>query len=150
VAESCTGGLIGDLLTDVPGSSAYLDRVLVVYANRAKTQLLGVPEETLAQQGAVSRETAAAMAQGVCRQDLEVGLAVTGIAGPGGGSVAKPVGLVYLAVADADGTEVRELRLGGDRRTNKERAAAAALTFLWERLGGGEVVRPRAAEESDG
>jgi nicotinamide-nucleotide amidase len=139
VAESCTGGLIGDWLTDVPGSSAYLDRVLVVYANWAKTELLGVAPETLAEHGAVSPETARAMAEGVRRSGVEVGLAVTGVAGPGGGSLKKPVGLVYVAVADPQGTTVRELRLGSERRSNKERAATSALALLWERLGGGEV-----------
>jgi nicotinamide-nucleotide amidase len=151
VAESCTGGLIGDRLTDVPGSSQYLDRVLVVYANRAKTELLGVPEAVLASQGAVSSETARLMAEGLLRYGVDVGLSVTGIAGPDGGSAAKPVGLVYVAVADGEGAEVRELRLGTDRRTNKHRAATSALALLWQRLGGGEV-RPKdvGLEEDDG
>ncbi|MGE5552655.1 MAG: competence/damage-inducible protein A [Betaproteobacteria bacterium] len=139
VAESCTGGLIGDWLTDVPGSSDYLDRVLVVYANQAKVDLLGVPPEVLTAHGAVSPETARLMAEGVRRRGTEVGLAVTGIAGPGGGTPTKPVGLVYVAVADPQGTVVRELRLGTERRSNKERSATAALALLWERLGGGEV-----------
>lgn len=150
VAESCTGGLIGDLLTDVPGSSDYLDRVLVTYANRAKTDLLGVPPEILARHGAVSRDTAALMAEGVRREaGVEVGLAVTGIAGPGGGTPPKPVGLVYLALADARGTEVRELRLGTERRSNKERAATAALALLWERLGGTEVRPDEGTPEGE-
>ncbi|MGE5508753.1 MAG: competence/damage-inducible protein A [Chitinophagales bacterium] len=140
VAESCTGGLIGDQLTDVPGASEYLDRVLVVYSNRAKVELLGVPEATLAEFGAVSAETARAMAEGVRnRSAVDFGLAVTGIAGPGGGTERKPVGLVYVALASPEGVTVRELRLGTDRRANKARSAAAALTLLWEALGGGEV-----------
>ncbi len=149
VAESCTGGLIGDWLTDVPGSSAYLDRVLVVYANRAKTELLGVAPEILAEYGAVSPETARLMAEGVRRSGVEVGLAVTGIAGPGGGTPAKPVGLVYLAVADPRGTTVREVRLGTERRSNKERAATSALALLWQRLGGGEVGPDEVQGEED-
>lgn len=149
VAESCTGGLIGDRLTDVPGSSEYVDRVLVVYANRAKTELLGVPDEVLGRFGAVSEETARAMAEGVRRYGVEVGLAVTGIAGPGGATPGKPVGLVYVAAADPQGTVVRELRLGADRRSNKERAATAALALLWERLGGGEVRPAEAGLKED-
>ncbi|MDI6871327.1 MAG: competence/damage-inducible protein A [Bacillota bacterium] len=149
VAESCTGGLIGDWLTDVPGSSDYLDRVLVAYANRAKTELLGVPPETLAAHGAVSPETARLMAEGIRRHGVDVGLAVTGIAGPGGGTAAKPVGLVYVAVAGAGGTVVRELRLGAERRSNKERAATAALALLWEYLGGGEIRPEEARLEED-
>lgn len=149
VAESCTGGLLGDQLTDVPGSSAYVDRVLVVYSNRAKVELLGVPEGTLEQHGAVSAETARAMAEGVReRSGVDFGLAVTGIAGPGGGTERKPVGLVYIALASTTGTTVRELRLGNDRRSNKCRSASAALGLLWEALGGGEI-RPEEVEAGE-
>ncbi|HHW14228.1 MAG TPA: CinA family protein, partial [Firmicutes bacterium] len=89
------------------------------------------------------------MAEGVRRCGVEVGLAVTGIAGPGGATPGKPVGLVYVAVSDPQGTAVRELRLGADRRSNKERAATAALALLWERLGGGEIRPAEAGSKED-
>ncbi len=135
VAESCTGGLIGHRITNVSGSSDYFLASLVTYSNEEKVRLLGVPEETLKAHGAVSRETAAAMAEGVrkaCRADI--GLSVTGIAGPTGGTEAKPVGLVYLGLADAEGTVVEEQRLRGNRLMIKERAAQWALYLLYRRL----------------
>ncbi len=135
VAESCTGGLIGHHLTSVSGSSDYFLASLVTYDNSAKTALLGVPEEVLKAHGAVSPQTAQAMAEGV-RQAVEAdyGLAVTGVAGPTGGTEAKPVGLVFLALADADETVVEEQRLRGDRAMIKERAAQQALYLLYRRL----------------
>jgi nicotinamide-nucleotide amidase len=141
VAESCTGGLIGHRLTQVPGSSAYFDRGVICYSNAAKTALLGVPESTLARHGAVSNEVAVAMAKGArIRSDTHIGLSVTGIAGPGGGSERKPVGLVYVGL-DARGSRgintkpiAREYRFHGDRATIKMRAAQAALNLLRERL----------------
>lgn len=100
-AESCTGGLVCGVLTSVPGSSDVIEGGLVTYSNQAKVDLLGVPEETLAQQGAVSKQTAIAMAEGAlnCIPPATCSIAVTGIAGPGGGSPEKPVGLVHLAAA---------------------------------------------------
>ena len=141
VAESCTGGLIGHRLTQVPGSSAYFDRGVICYSNAAKTALLGVPEAILARHGAVSAEAALAMAEGVrLRSGTHIGLSVTGIAGPGGGSERKPVGLVYIGL-DARvgrGTDskpmAQEFRFHGDRATIKMRAAQAALNLLRERL----------------
>ena len=134
-AESCTGGLIGHRLTNVPGSSAYLLASLVTYSNQAKTRFLGVPEATLREYGAVSEQTARAMAEGVrqaCGADY--GLSVTGIAGPTGGTPEKPIGLTYVGVADAGGSQVEEHRLRGDRQSIKERAAQAALYLLYRRL----------------
>jgi nicotinamide-nucleotide amidase len=113
-AESCTGGLIAGLLTEIPGSSNVLERGFVVYSNAAKQELLGVPAETLARHGAVSRETAVAMAEGALRASrAEVAVSVTGIAGPNGGTAAKPVGLVHFACArHGSPTVAREERLG--------------------------------------
>jgi nicotinamide-nucleotide amidase len=113
-AESCTGGLIAALLTEIPGSSTVLERGFVVYSNAAKQDLLGVPAETLARHGAVSRETAVAMAEGALRASrAEIAVSVTGIAGPDGGSEAKPVGLVHFACARrGKPTVMREERFG--------------------------------------
>jgi nicotinamide-nucleotide amidase len=113
-AESCTGGLIAGLITEIPGSSNVLERGLVVYSNAAKEDLLGVPAETLASHGAVSRETAVAMAEGALQVSrAEVAVSVTGIAGPGGGSAEKPVGLVHFACARRGRpTVAREERFG--------------------------------------
>ncbi len=131
LAESCTGGLVIDRLTDVPGSSVYICQGVVAYSNEAKIQHLNVSEEILARHGAVSSETAAAMASGIRRiSGATYGLSTTGIAGPGGATALKPVGLVYLGLAHADGTITQELRLGTDRRTNKTRAMLAALNML--------------------
>ena len=132
VAESCTGGLIGHRLTQVAGSSAYLDRGAVCYSNRAKTEMLGVPAELIVQRGAVSKEVAAAMACGIrARANVSVGLSVTGIAGPGGGSETKPVGLVYIGLDDGTGQPItREFRFHGDRNVIKQRSSQAALDLL--------------------
>jgi nicotinamide-nucleotide amidase len=137
-AESCTGGLIGHRITNVPGSSDYFLGSLVTYSDEAKVRLLGVPEETIREHGAVSEETARAMAEGVRKATgAEVGVSVTGIAGPTGATATKPVGLTYIGVADEAGVVVEEQRLRGDRLMVKERAAQLALYMLYRRLGEG-------------
>jgi nicotinamide-nucleotide amidase len=137
VAESCTGGLVAKRITDVAGSSGWFERGLVVYSNQAKQDLLGVPPEVLEQFGAVSRECAQAMARGLLvMTPAHWAVAVTGIAGPGGGSPEKPVGLVWLAWARRGGEpEAEALRLSGSRQEIREAAAAAALQGLLKRLG---------------
>jgi nicotinamide-nucleotide amidase len=135
VAESCTGGLIGHRITNVPGSSDYFLAGVTTYGNESKAKLIHVPEETLAAHGAVSAETAAAMAEGVRRATgADVGLSSTGIAGPTGGTPTKPVGLVYLGRSDESETVTEELRLRGDRLMIKERAAQLALFLLYRGL----------------
>lgn len=137
-AESCTGGLVATLCTDLAGSSGWFERGLITYSNRAKQELLGVPAELLQRHGAVSRECALAMAAGVLvHAPVDWGLAITGIAGPGGGSPEKPVGLVWVAWARRGGTsEAQRLQLEGSRDTIRRASAAAALQGLLERLGG--------------
>jgi len=135
VAESCTGGLIAERLTEVAGSSAYFTEGIVAYANEAKVRLLGVPSDLIAEYGAVSAEVAEAMAEGArARGETDFGLSVTGIAGPGGGSEEKPVGLVYIALSDDAHTEHRKLMLPGDRQLIRSRASQAALDLLRRRL----------------
>ena len=127
-AESCTGGLVAVRLTDVPGSSDVVLGGVVAYANEVKVSELGVPAELLEEHGAVSGEVAAAMAAGVrTRLGAEVGIGVTGVAGPGGGSKEKPVGLVHFHVSAPDGEVGRELSLPGDRDTIRARATVASL-----------------------
>lgn len=134
-AESCTGGLIAHLLTETAGSSGYFRGGVVSYADDAKRLLLGVGEELLAAHGAVSAQVARAMAIGVRgRLAVDVAVSVTGVAGPGGGSVAKPVGLTYVAVADAAGADVRRFVWSGDRAANKEASARAAIELLLARI----------------
>lgn len=137
LAESCTGGLIGHRLTQVPGASDFLDRGLVVYSNRAKQELLGVRAETLASFGAVSPQCAGEMAQGA-RQNAgsDLGLAVTGIAGPSGGSPQKPVGTVFFGLSHAGGTQTLGKRFFGDRGMVKSQAAETALDLLRRYLEG--------------
>ncbi len=131
VAESCTGGLVGQKLTAVPGSSDYFQGGVIAYSNALKRRLLGVRAATLVRHGAVSAETAQEMARGARKAGrASVGLAVTGVAGPGGGSAQKPVGLVYVAVSVGAKTVSRELRLGGSRELVRARAAARALHLL--------------------
>lgn len=131
VAESCTGGLVSELLTDVPGSSRSFVGGAVTYSNGLKTALLGVSEALLRAHGAVSREVAEAMAEGArTRLGADIGLALTGIAGPGGGTTEKPVGLVHWAVATADGLTAREQVFPGDRAQVRRRAAYAGLALL--------------------
>jgi PncC family amidohydrolase len=131
LAESCTGGLVGHLITNVPGSSDYLAGGVVAYSDQAKQRLLGVQQSTLEQHGAVSRQIALEMARGA-RQAFEadIGLAVTGIAGPGGGTAEKPVGLTWVAVSSPwrEHAELHTWR--GDREHNKAQSAEAALALL--------------------
>lgn len=117
IAESCTGGLVSARLTEIPGISKVFNRAVIAYSNEAKMEHLGVKAETLAKHGAVSRETAVEMAEGVRKAaDTDIGVSITGIAGPGGGTPQKPVGLVFTALSDGTQTYCRELRLWGDRR----------------------------------
>lgn len=124
-AESCTGGLVAGALTEIAGSSSVVDRGFVTYSNDAKMQMIGVPEQTLIQYGAVSEETARAMATGaVVHARASVSVAITGIAGPGGGSDEKPVGLVHFAAVCADGSVLHVERRFGDLGRDKVREAA--------------------------
>ncbi len=137
VAESCTGGLVADRLTDVPGSSAYFERGLVVYSNASKEEMLHVPAAVLEAHGAVSEETARAMAEGVSAlAGTDLGLSTTGIAGPGGGTDLKPVGTVFVAVAGERGTVCRKFRFRWNRRRIKEISAHWALEMLRRYLEG--------------
>lgn len=134
-AESCTGGLVGDLITNVPGSSEYYLGGVVAYAYEAKTALLGVSAESLLAHGAVSRETARAMARGAReRLGADIAIAITGILGPGGATQTKSVGLVYIALLSEDADWCREFSWSGDRLHNKHNSAAAALEMIKEYL----------------
>ncbi len=138
LAESCTGGRVGDALTDVPGSSGYLAGGFIAYEDEAKRSMLGVPAAVLTAHGAVSAQVALAMAEGArTLLSADVGVAVTGIAGPGGATAGKPIGLTYVAVADAAGGQVRRFTWSGDREDNKASSARAALLLLLERVIGG-------------
>lgn len=131
VSESCTGGLVGHRITNVPGSSDYYRGSITAYANPIKAQLLDVPQSTLEAHGAVSAETARAMARGVRRAfGADVGLSVTGIAGPGGGTDEKPVGLTYVGLSTPDGEVVERHVWPGDRVANKRASAEAVLDLL--------------------
>jgi nicotinamide-nucleotide amidase len=142
VAESCTGGLLGARLTERPGSSAYVLGGLITYSNAAKESLLGVPPEILRAHGAVSAECAEAMAAGARRAlGSDWALSVTGVAGPGGGTPEKPVGLVYIGIAAPDGSTAHvEHRRGGDRAGIRERSVAGALHLLRRSLLAGAPV----------
>jgi len=138
-AESCTGGLVAGALTEIPGSSDVLDRGFVTYSDAAKEAMLDVPAAILEQHGAVSRETAEAMAAGaLAMSEADVAVAITGIAGPGGGSAAKPIGLVHFAAAARDGRRIhREMRYGDIGRSPvRAHAVAEALAMLeWMAIG---------------
>jgi len=135
VAESCTGGLLGHRLTNIAGSSAYFERGVVVYSNRAKQELLGVPDVVLRAHGAVSAQTAEAMARGVCeRTGSACGIAVTGIAGPDGGSDAKPVGTVFIGVDVSGAVACKRFLFRGDRVGVKWQSSQMALDMLRRRL----------------
>lgn len=134
-AESCTGGLLTSRLTDIAGSSAYVMGSVVSYTNRIKEALVGVRHETLADHGAVSEETAREMAEGIRKAiKTDIGVGITGIAGPGGGTAKKPVGLVFIAVSGPQGTIVKENHFSGTRlevkRQTTDTALAMACTYL--------------------
>ena len=137
-AESCTGGLVAKTITDLPGSSEWYLGGVVAYANDVKVRQLGVDPDVLHIHGAVSREVALQMVRGALRRfPVDVAVAVTGIAGPGGGTLAKPVGTVWVAVALADGTATaRRCRFAGDRETVREQSAAEVLGMALEALAG--------------
>lgn len=131
VAESCTGGLVGHRITQAPGSSDYFLGGIIAYSNPVKNRLLGVKQKTLRIHGAVSRETAVEMAGGARRElKADIGLSATGIAGPGGGTKLKPVGLVYVGLADSKTVVARRYEFTGTRNQIKTQAADAALTML--------------------
>ncbi|HET9589946.1 MAG TPA: CinA family protein [Anaerolineales bacterium] len=137
LAESCTGGLIGDRITDVPGSSEYFLGGVVAYAYEAKVAMLGVSWDTLNSKGAVSKETVLEMARGARRLlDADISVAVTGIAGPGGGTPEKPVGTTWIGLAAQDGEWTMLLQFAGDREENKQASSDAALRMLLEYLKG--------------
>ena len=134
-AESCTGGLIAAACTDLAGSSAWFERGLVTYSNEAKTELLGVPAELIAQHGAVSEAVARAMAAGaLARSRAQVAVAVTGVAGPGGGSASKPVGTVWLAWATPQGLWSERQVFAGDRAAVRQATVNHALAKLVQHL----------------
>ncbi|HEX8204403.1 MAG TPA: nicotinamide-nucleotide amidohydrolase family protein, partial [Isosphaeraceae bacterium] len=134
-AESCTGGLVAHRITAIAGVSPYFPGGVVSYSNEAKTALLGVPAELIATHGAVSAEVAQAMAAGVRRRlGAAIGLGITGVAGPTGGSPEKPVGLVYLGLATADGTQSRRLELGPEQPRDVIQSRAAKHAMNWVRL----------------
>lgn len=137
-AESCTGGWVAQAVTAVAGSSAWFDRGFVTYSNAAKRQVLGVPEQLLAEHGAVSAATVEAMASGaLAHSEAQLAVSVSGVAGPGGGSATKPVGTVWLGWATCDATVVtRVLHLGGDRTDVRLKATFAALEGVIERADG--------------
>lgn len=135
LAESCTGGFLTSRLTDIPGSSRYVERAVVTYSNEAKIELLGVPASAIDEHGAVSEVVAAAMASGIReRAGVDIGVGVTGIAGPGGGTPDKPVGTVVIAVALRDAVESRRFRFHGERNQVKFQASQAALDMIRRRL----------------
>jgi len=140
VAESCTGGLLGHRITNVPGASAYFRGGVIAYANEVKMQLLGVPEDVLLEHGAVSEPTVRAMAWGVKEHlQADVALAISGIAGPTGGTPEKPVGTTWIALATPEGIQARRYRFSGSREENKWQATEAALQWLLEAL---QAARP--------
>ena len=140
--ESCTAGLLSKIITDAPGSSDVFDLGITTYSNEMKTKMVGVPEEILASHGAVSPETARAMAEGIRRvSGADIGISTTGIAGPGGGSPEKPVGLVYTAIATKEGTEVTRLMIdepGADRNYIRNTAAEIVILNVLAQLNGNE------------
>lgn len=148
VAESCTGGLVAHILTNIPGSSNFFERGFVTYSNKSKTELLGVPEELIIQHGAVSEKVAKAMAEGaLVKAGTDYGLSTTGIAGPDGGTLEKPVGTLWIAVANREETQAERLQAGYTREANKARFAQAVL-FLFYRMLMEEVADAAVQEET--
>ena len=140
LAESCTGGLVGSRITDVPGSSEYFLGGVVAYAYEAKVALLGVSWDTLNTKGAVSRETVLEMARGIrSRMKADIAVSVSGIAGPGGGTPEKPVGTTWIGLAADDGEWAKGYRFSADREGNKAFAADAALNLLLDYLQGKQI-----------
>jgi nicotinamide-nucleotide amidase len=139
-AESCTGGLVAGALTDIEGSSDVVDRGFVAYSNEAKAEMLGIEDATLIAHGAVSRETAEAMAVGAIRRSIaDLAVSITGIAGPGGGTAEKPVGLVHFAAASRDGRhEHREQRFGDIGRAEVRRRSVLMALEMLQKLANGE------------
>jgi len=137
LAESCTGGLTGHKMTNVPGSSEYFEGSIVSYSYEAKVSLLGVSWDTLHVHGAVSRETVIEMAHGAKKLlDVDIAVSISGIAGPGGGMPEKPVGTTWIGLVANDGEWAREFHFQGDRDQNKESSANAALQVLLDYLSG--------------
>lgn len=131
IAESCTGGMLAGAITEVPGSSEYFERGMVAYSDRSKVELLGVPEDIISEHGAVSSQTAESMAAGIRKKARsDYGVAVTGIAGPDGGTDDKPVGTVYIAVSSAKGVISRKFAIAKDRQINRNRSVYIALEML--------------------
>ena len=134
-AESCTGGSLGKIITSVPGASSIYGYGFITYANEAKEKLLGVPHEVLETIGAVSSETALYMAEGARKvSGSDIAVSVTGIAGPGGGTPEKPIGLVYIAIADKDGSEYRKLNLDGNRDEVRAKTCDEVFKLINEKL----------------
>jgi PncC family amidohydrolase len=147
--ESCTGGLVGHLLTEVPGSSVYYLGGFVTYSDALKLEQVGVPHDVLAAHGAVSAQVAMAMATGGrARTGADLAVSVTGIAGPDGATPSKPLGLTYVAVADAVGVAVRRHVWSGDRSENKRLSASAALDLLLDRVEAAGEDAPEDQEAS--
>ena len=131
-AESCTGGLLSKKLTDIPGSSKYIKLNVITYSNEAKKKLLGVPDETLKKYGAVSSQTAALMAKGIKKLSrCNIGISVTGIAGPSGGSKEKPIGLVYFGLAKGNKTKTKKMLFGSNLSRDKIRFLATRFALNW-------------------
>lgn len=140
LAESCTGGLVANRVTDIPGSSDYFFGSVVAYSYEVKVKLLGVSWETLNSKGAVSRETVIEMARGARNVlNADIAVSVSGVAGPGGGTIEKPVGTTWIGLAAKDGEWARVFQFSGDRVQNKSYAAEAALQMLLDYLHGNKL-----------
>jgi len=137
IAESCTGGLIAHRITNVPGASRYFEMGIVTYSNHSKEKFLSVAHETLVTEGAVSEDTARQMAEGIRRSaGVHIGLSVTGIAGPQGGSIEKPLGTVFIALSSPEGVVVRKFLFQGKRVAIKKQTSEEALKLVYEYLTG--------------